>query len=271
MLEVRRPEGTAAYQAVSDEWDVKTLSGEGIEGSRRVTAFQNLLQTKWYTVAFLDLAWHGTSNFGLGEPHEQVPGRWPKYPVLVPDATIDESPIEITEHATGTLIQLATDLSIFSGTGLGSAPLDKLLFGNPRREHFALGPTWVKQDQGIVDAVENRLTHLASLRDDWNSYGARPITEEAIRQARELLKAMADSTPGDVPIPFIAPLPSGGLQIEWSGPSGSELIVEVPTAGEPLSYLLVEALPSGKEVATEAELRSGGQLRELIHRLQNAR
>jgi hypothetical protein len=43
------------------------------------------------------------------------------------------------------------------------------------------------------------------LRPNWNSYGAKPITEEAIAAMRKLLEAK----------PHVVPLADGGLQLEW--------------------------------------------------------
>ncbi len=46
---------------------------------------------------------------------------------------------------------------------------------------------------------------LRLLRPNWNSHGAKPITEAAIRAMRKLLAAK----------PQVVPTASGGLHLEW--------------------------------------------------------
>lgn len=54
-----------------------------------------------------------------------------------------------------------------------------------------------------------RLDYIATLENDWDSYGAPPIDPRAIAEARRLL---AD-WPGDLPTP--TPTTSGGIALEF--------------------------------------------------------
>jgi hypothetical protein len=97
-----------------------------------------------------------------------------------------------------------------------------------------------RSDAGLAAACQ-RLAELAALQADWDSYGADPPTDLAITTARQVLEAVAGrlaSAAGATPAPyFIAPVPTGGVQLEWTGPC-SEIEVEVGPEGA-LGYLLV--------------------------------
>ena len=72
----------------------------------------------------------------------------------------------------------------------------------------------------------NRLDEFKSLEDNWDSYGADPISPKAIATAKSLLRAC---TPPD----FIAPRADGGVQLEWECPDinrGAE--VEISAGGK---------------------------------------
>ncbi len=72
----------------------------------------------------------------------------------------------------------------------------------------------------------NRLDEFKSLEEDWDSYGADPISPKAIVTAKNLLRTC--SRPD-----FIAPLADGGVQLEWECPDinrGAE--VEISAEGK---------------------------------------
>lgn len=100
-------------------------------------------------------------------------------------------------------------------------------------------------------AAMDRLRDLSQLSPDWDSYGADPISAGALNAVRQFLEAIAreeevtgSSGLGEVLKPFaIAPLASGGLQLEWRGPSGV-LEVEAETSGEATGLLIQGKEPS---------------------------
>jgi len=91
-----------------------------------------------------------------------------------------------------------------------------------------------------LDESYRRLERLAELADDWDSYGGAAPTMASLRATRSLLSAL-DQRLGyvmrlDIAPSHIAPLPTGGVQLEWVG-SSRELEVEVGDDGE-LAYLM---------------------------------
>jgi hypothetical protein len=88
-----------------------------------------------------------------------------------------------------------------------------------------------------------RLAEFATLADDWDSYGAVPITAVAIDVARELAAEIISRHALSIrPEGYtfdVVPLPNGGVQLEWDV-AARHLEVAVNPDGE-LSYLLVTA------------------------------
>lgn len=94
-----------------------------------------------------------------------------------------------------------------------------------------------------------RVTRLADLQPDWDSYGADPPSAQAVAGAHDVLMAVNEqfaATRGESVLPFaIAPLNDGGLQLEWRGPL-AEIEVDIDPTGH-LGYLFVDK--SGAERA----------------------
>ncbi len=87
-----------------------------------------------------------------------------------------------------------------------------------------------------LDSEARRLTHIARLESDWDSYGSVPISPNAIRAALVLIGAAAVLFEAR---PFaILPLSGGGIQLEWRSPRG-EIEVEIGSDNT-LGYLFVD-------------------------------
>jgi hypothetical protein len=75
-----------------------------------------------------------------------------------------------------------------------------------------------------------RITSLTRLGDDWDTYGGAPVTSSAAASATNVLRSFAEAYEGSSYIVVrphsIAPLASGGVNVEWRGPFG-ELTLEV--------------------------------------------
>jgi hypothetical protein len=100
-----------------------------------------------------------------------------------------------------------------------------------------------------------RLAELAALPPDWDSYGGDPPTTRAIVTARQLVAAIAERAndrPADAAPWFIAPVPDGGVQLEWRGPA-RELTVTVGPNGS-LGYLIAAREAHGEAVHEAAEV-----------------
>lgn len=82
-------------------------------------------------------------------------------------------------------------------------------------------PNWVRR------TVES-LVEIASLQQNWDSYGARPPDRELLRSALALL---LDASGGkDLPAPVVVPVNTGGVQFEWHT-RGIDLELEVRPEG----------------------------------------
>ena len=66
----------------------------------------------------------------------------------------------------------------------------------------------------------------ASLKDDWDSYGAKKISPQSVDLAIDLLQLIVQS---DTPPPSLVPSPSGHIQAEWHT-GGIDLEVEFESA-----------------------------------------
>ena len=99
-----------------------------------------------------------------------------------------------------------------------------------------------------------RLAELAALQEDWDSYGALPISEKALDGARRLLSRVCRELPSAADAsPFaLAPLANGGVQIEWRGAHGA-LELEVDPKGR-LSGLLVGDHETGRSYEERSRL-----------------
>lgn len=87
------------------------------------------------------------------------------------------------------------------------------------------------------DRLLARLDELAKLQPDWDSYGATPITPEAIATARLMLTER----------PAIVPTTKGGIAFEW--PSSAEVNVEIEPDGTIPDPAFLQPAPSPEDAA----------------------
>jgi hypothetical protein len=96
--------------------------------------------------------------------------------------------------------------------------------------------------QTALAPLVQRIAAFAELEPDWDSYGAAPPTSEALESATRCLRVLVAAVApevGDKAMPFwVAPLPTGGVHVEWRG-SRSALEVEIGPQGQ-LGFLLQE-------------------------------
>lgn len=111
-----------------------------------------------------------------------------------------------------------------------------------------------------------RLTEFEAFEEDWDSYGAPPISNRAIDAARQLLLRLPrrlgeieDASPYAV-----APLASGGIQLEWRG-NRRALEIEIDAVGR-LSSLLAEDHETGRTY-NERDPLSAHQAVDLISQI----
>jgi hypothetical protein len=111
----------------------------------------------------------------------------------------------------------------------------------PQIESAVAFPT--PEADSIACEALRELDEFQNLTPDWDSYGARSIAPDAIATARRLLMALQDDFStmlGDRLKPFdVAPIATGGVQLEWRGGGGRVIEVEITPESE-LRYLIVE-------------------------------
>ena len=85
---------------------------------------------------------------------------------------------------------------------------------------------------------------LLQLPEDWDSYGASLITDEAIAGAAEVLVGL--HPPLEAPQPDVVPGSSGSVQLEWHR-SGADVEIHISSAGHVTAFLF----DSGEDVEFE--------------------
>ena len=111
------------------------------------------------------------------------------------------------------------------------------------------------------------LQRIRELPDNWDGDGATCIQEETVLRATRLIREAFQVAPNKLKPPSVAPAFGGMIVAEWSGPGGRELILDIPPAGEPPGFLLVEPSVEGGEIETDAALAPPWSMRLLIARL----
>jgi hypothetical protein len=112
----------------------------------------------------------------------------------------------------------------------------------PDQAVAAISATIVEELQPALE----RLAEFQGLGDDWDSYGAAPISPDAIDLARELAAEIISSHALSIrPAGYsfdVIPTPDGGVQLEWGvgtthleiaiGPDGALSYLHVVTTGD---------------------------------------
>jgi hypothetical protein len=124
-----------------------------------------------------------------------------------------------------------------------------------------------KKSAPLPPELSDRLKHLATLPQNWDSYGAAPINPKTIERVRSILREIIAAGAKDIPLPFIAPANDGTLVLEWKTGGGKELILDVPHGDELISFLLVEPQGPEAEKKTEGVIGEPWTLVEVIGRL----
>ena len=116
----------------------------------------------------------------------------------------------------------------------------------------------------IDAAAAERIAKLSRLEQDWDGFGGEPITQEAMNAAAGLLAIIHSLTSGKLRSPFIAPLPEGGLELEWELNASVELALIVPSWGKDIKFLLDVPTNSGDVEESEGFLPRDASLSELL-------
>ncbi len=98
----------------------------------------------------------------------------------------------------------------------------------------------VKTQKMLITAMR-KLDELQNLPQDWDSYGADPISQNAIATAKSIIisvmKSFSNAIGDVVQLTDVIPIADGGVQLEWVGPH-AELEIEIsPNSNISLLYI----------------------------------
>ena len=102
----------------------------------------------------------------------------------------------------------------------------------------------ISESSGLTQATALRkLDELKNLPEDWDSYGAAPISPNAIAKAKSIIISVMIAFGGIignvVKLTDVIPIADGGVQLEWVGPH-AELEIEIsPDGNISLLYISV--------------------------------
>jgi len=110
-------------------------------------------------------------------------------------------------------------------------------------------------------AVATRFEELAALNFDWDTYGAKPIDLDALREAQAFVEQLLQQP---IPVPSIFPVPDGGMQLEWSA-GALELELEFEP-GAAVAVFVCDDHAAGQQIDGELP-RDAGLFRIALERL----
>jgi hypothetical protein len=124
-------------------------------------------------------------------------------------------------------------------------------------------PQWTIREK--YDQLFNRVGQLIALPKNWDSYGGNAINEDCVGRAIKILKHLVevrDRTSISLPVPFVAPLSSGGIQIEWEKDERYLELSLVPQDSD-IEYFASDKTCAG-ELTLEGSLKSVKNFEELF-------
>jgi hypothetical protein len=115
-----------------------------------------------------------------------------------------------------------------------------------------------------LQAAVQELAALTALPDNWDSYGARPVSISTASAATQLVGHLDALR---LPLPKIVPLASGGVQFEWSVHN-----LELELSLEPDEHMtaLFDDTSSGESWERELPPRDLTSIRDALRRLARA-
>jgi hypothetical protein len=123
-------------------------------------------------------------------------------------------------------------------------------------------PLSVSKANPWLHSAQQKISELAQLSENWDSYGSRPVQQPAIEQAADLVACLSKL---DLPDPQIFPVPGGGIQLELQE-GQRELELEIMPDGS-IEYLLVAE--GGEMLEGSIPTSSRGDIYRLAYWLQS--
>lgn len=113
-----------------------------------------------------------------------------------------------------------------------------------------------------LHSAQQKISELAQLPENWDSYGSRPVQQPAIEQAADLVARISKLA---LPDPQIFPVAGGGIQLELQQ-GQRELELEILPDGS-IEYLLITE--GGEMLEGSIPSSSGGEIYRLVYWLQS--
>lgn len=111
------------------------------------------------------------------------------------------------------------------------------------------------------------LIRLTKLESNWDGYGGLPPSATVAEKAASILLTTRKLSAAKLRGPFIAPLPDGGLELEWQRESGAELTLVIgPSYEGGVRYVLDEVRGNGV-FESEGAVPRDATLSELVDRV----
>jgi len=146
-----------------------------------------------------------------------------------------------------------------------------LVYANPIPPEDLTWVSFAEEQQpqyGINEQYElvfRTIGQLVNLPDNWDSYGGKPIKEHCINNAFEILQyllELRDINGIKVPAPFVAPLSSGGIQIEWEA-GDRYLQIDLLSESSEIEYFAIDNTNAG-DLSLEGSMKSLNDLKGLL-------
>ena len=166
----------------------------------------------------------------------------------------------------------STNVVIPSSSWFVNAALSRtLVFSEPILPEDLTWISFTKEQQPQYDINEQyeqvfrTIGQLVNLPENWDSYGGKPINEHCINSTLKILQYLLefrDINGIEIPAPFVAPLSSGGLQIEWEE-GDRYLQIDLLSETSELEYFAIDKTKAG-DLSLEGSMKSLNDLKGLL-------
>ena len=112
----------------------------------------------------------------------------------------------------------------------------------------------------LPETLATKFRQISELTDNWDSYGAPPIDEDALGNSAYIVQLGVELS---LPLPAIAPGSDAGIGIEWTSDKG-DLYIDIAPESE-TTYALSKYGPEPEE--KEGTLENRGQISRILESL----
>ena len=116
----------------------------------------------------------------------------------------------------------------------------------------------------VDPAAAARLDYLATLEHGWFEEDSPPIAFEARTIAAAALLVYHSQCGANSKPPYIDPLADGGIELDWQGVSGKELMLVIPPEGTDVRFLLPIVHVDSVSFEAEGVVPTDAKLSELL-------